>query len=460
MVIVAQHLSFFFSFALFKLPCFFHIIGPNGAGKSTLLKIMTGDLIPVTGAIRPHPHLRISKFSQHFVDVLDLTMSPLDYFQAIWPDLTREDGRKFLGRFGISGSVQTQPMQQLSDGQKSRVVLAKMAKESPHMLFLDEPTNHLDMESIDSLARAINNFEGGMVLVSHDMRLISQVAREIWLCDNKTVSKFVGDIGDFKMHLRQLAQNSSMEIKKSAVGDEVENPVVPAYTPPVKTVPTAKASAAATDDGEDKEGGGEGIDEKAALKAKRKAEKEAAAELQRREEEERQRRKEEKLKDAEDAKALRAIERAQARELEEMKQQILVALSFAFCFHLHKLMFLYLSQQAQREAEEAGIAAEAAAKEEALRQEKEAKKRARKERRRLVEQLEEQVFQFAVYNDHWVQSEQDAFEQALFAFPSSIEKHERWQKVAAAVPGKTKQQCLARYKFLKDFVAASMIKSA
>jgi ATP-binding cassette subfamily F protein 2 len=78
-------------------------------------------------------------------------------------------------RYGISGSVQTQVMGQLSDGQKSRVVLAKMAKETPHLLFLDEPTNHLDMESIDSLAKAINAFGGGMVLVSHDMRLISQV---------------------------------------------------------------------------------------------------------------------------------------------------------------------------------------------------------------------------------------------------------------------------------------------
>ena len=112
------------------------LVGPNGAGKSTLLKLMTGDLLPVEGAVRPHTNLRISKFSQHFVDVLDLSKTPLDYFMSLWPDMTREDCRRWVGRFGITGPVQTQVMEQLSDGQKSRVVLAKMAKEMPHIMFL------------------------------------------------------------------------------------------------------------------------------------------------------------------------------------------------------------------------------------------------------------------------------------------------------------------------------------
>eukprot|EP01037_Dinobryon_pediforme_P028003 gene28003-31093_t len=85
-----------------------------------------------------------------------------------------------------------------------------MAKECPHMLFLDEPTNHLDMESIDSLAKAINSFTGGMVLVSHDMRLISQVAKEIWLCDKRTVTKYVGEISDFKIQLRRQMQMDNL----------------------------------------------------------------------------------------------------------------------------------------------------------------------------------------------------------------------------------------------------------
>ena len=91
----------------------------------------------------------------------------------------------------------------MSDGQKSRVVFAWLAFSSPHLLLLDEPTNHLDLETIDALADAINEFEGGVVLVSHDFRLISQVAEEIWVCDHQKVTKWEGDIGSYKDTLRK-----------------------------------------------------------------------------------------------------------------------------------------------------------------------------------------------------------------------------------------------------------------
>lgn len=186
------------------------LVGPNGAGKTTLLKLITGDLAPVEGNVRPHTKLRIARFTQHFVDVLDLTQTPLEYFRTLLQGKSVEDIRTYLGRFGISGEVQTQTMGQLSDGQKSRVVFAYMAQQNAHLLLLDEPTNHLDMESIDSLARAINKFDGGMLLVSHDMRLISQVAKEIWLVDNQSVSRYQGEIRDFKMQIRkQLHLESS-----------------------------------------------------------------------------------------------------------------------------------------------------------------------------------------------------------------------------------------------------------
>jgi len=91
----------------------------------------------------------------------------------------------------------------LSDGQRSRVAFSWLAFQQPHLLLLDEPTNHLDIETIDALAMAINNFEGGVVLVSHDFRLINQVAKEIWVCEKKKVTPWKGNIMDFKKMLKE-----------------------------------------------------------------------------------------------------------------------------------------------------------------------------------------------------------------------------------------------------------------
>ncbi|KAG7370580.1 ABC transporter ATP-binding protein [Nitzschia inconspicua] len=179
------------------------LVGPNGAGKTTLVKLMAGELQPTLGDIRPHGHLKLGRFTQHFVDVLDLEKTPLEFFEELYPGDPRDEQRKYLGRFGVSGAMQVQKMAELSDGQKSRVVFAKLGRDVPHILLLDEPTNHLDMESIDALAKAVNEFEGGMVLVSHDMRLISQVAKEIWICDDKTITPYRGDIMNFKMDMRK-----------------------------------------------------------------------------------------------------------------------------------------------------------------------------------------------------------------------------------------------------------------
>jgi len=91
----------------------------------------------------------------------------------------------------------------MSDGMLTRVVMLLISLVNPHVLLLDEPTNHLDMQCIDALAMAINNFSGGLVLVSHDFRLIGQVAKEIWVCDNKTIAPWKGDIQSYKTHLKK-----------------------------------------------------------------------------------------------------------------------------------------------------------------------------------------------------------------------------------------------------------------
>jgi ATP-binding cassette subfamily F protein 2 len=181
------------------------LVGPNGAGKSTLLKLMTGDLVPLDGMVRRHNHLRIAQYHQHLTETLTMDMSALAYMMTQYPGLEEEKMRSAIGRFGLTGKAQVMPMGNLSDGQKSRVIFAWLAWRLPHLLLLDEPTNHLDIETIDALADALNEWDGGLVLVSHDFRLINQVAKEIWVCENKSITRWGGDIMDFKRHLKKKA---------------------------------------------------------------------------------------------------------------------------------------------------------------------------------------------------------------------------------------------------------------
>uniref|UniRef100_A0A0E0LY18 ABC transporter domain-containing protein n=1 Tax=Oryza punctata TaxID=4537 RepID=A0A0E0LY18_ORYPU len=181
------------------------LVGPNGAGKSTLLKLMTGDLAPLDGMVRRHNHLRIAQYHQHLAEKLDLDMPALQYMMREYPGNEEEKMRAAIGKFGLSGKAQVMPMRNLSDGQRSRVIFAWLAYRQPQLLLLDEPTNHLDIETIDSLAEALNEWDGGLVLVSHDFRLINQVAQEIWVCEKQAVTRWEGDIMDFKEHLRSRA---------------------------------------------------------------------------------------------------------------------------------------------------------------------------------------------------------------------------------------------------------------
>lgn len=160
------------------------IVGQNGTGKSTLLNLITGALSPVKGTVQRHAGLKLAKYSQHSADQLPYDKSALEYMESKYkekfPNKDIQFWRGQLGRFGLSGAHQTSAMRTLSDGLRNRVVFSQLAMENPHVMLLDEPTNHLDMNSIDALALAIKEFEGGVVIVSHDFRLISQVAGELW----------------------------------------------------------------------------------------------------------------------------------------------------------------------------------------------------------------------------------------------------------------------------------------
>jgi len=187
------------------------LVGPNGCGKSTLVKLMSGELSPTEGTVQRHQHLQMGYFHQHSSDMLELDMTPLAFIRKLYPPSeykrTEEVWRSYLTMFGFNRQTMTTEIGMLSDGQKSRLVFAVMAIKPYNILLLDEPTNHLDVDAVNGLADAIKSFAGGVVLVSHDFRLIDQVASEIWVCEDKSVHKWDADIHAYK---KKLAKKMGM----------------------------------------------------------------------------------------------------------------------------------------------------------------------------------------------------------------------------------------------------------
>ncbi|XP_025114348.1 ATP-binding cassette sub-family F member 1-like [Pomacea canaliculata] len=176
------------------------IVGPNGVGKSTLLKLLTGDLQPTEGERRINHRLRVGKYDQHSADQLNLDESPVEYLQRLF-NMQYQDSRKMLGRFGLASHAHTIQNRDLSGGQRARVALAELSCRAPDVLILDEPTNNLDIESIDALAEAIQEFTGGVIIVSHDERLIRDTNCQLWVVENKTINEVDGDFDDYRREL-------------------------------------------------------------------------------------------------------------------------------------------------------------------------------------------------------------------------------------------------------------------
>jgi len=179
------------------------LCGPNGIGKSTLLNLMTGLLEPVEGVITLNRQVRIGRYNQHFVDKLPLEKTGTEYIQSLGVNDVVE-ARKLLGSFGLEGIVHNNQIATLSGGQKARVALAAISAESPHFLLMDEPTNHLDLESIDALCRAIKDFRGGVLVVTHDARLIEETGMTLWVAGKKNVKPFNGGLSEYKKYVRDL----------------------------------------------------------------------------------------------------------------------------------------------------------------------------------------------------------------------------------------------------------------
>ncbi|OBT89310.1 ATP-binding cassette, sub-family F, member 3 [Pseudogymnoascus sp. 03VT05] len=181
------------------------IVGPNGAGKTTVLKLLIGQLTPTKGLISQNPRLRVGFFAQHHVDALDLNDSAVGFMSKNYPGKPDEDYRRHLGAFGITGMTGLQKMELLSGGQKSRVAFACLSLQNPHILVLDEPSNHLDIEAMDALAQALKNFQGGILMVSHDVTMLQTVCTSLWVCDEGIVEKFPGDVQAYKRRITAQA---------------------------------------------------------------------------------------------------------------------------------------------------------------------------------------------------------------------------------------------------------------
>ncbi len=212
------------------------LLGPNGAGKTTLVKTLVGELPPVSGERAAHPDLRIGYFAQHTVESLHEGQSPMDHFREIAPDGSNQSFRDFLGKWNFAGDRAFEPVDGFSGGERARLALALIAWQQPNVLLLDEPTNHLDLEMREALAEALSDFEGAIVMVSHDRHLIGLVCDTFWRVADGVVEPFAGDLDEYAAWLRSrpAAQGTKQRMADAA---PTPPPPPPPLAPPVPKKP-------------------------------------------------------------------------------------------------------------------------------------------------------------------------------------------------------------------------------
>ncbi len=222
------------------------ILGANGQGKSTLVKTIAKSLRALGGTATEGKGLVIGYFAQQELDVLSLDDGPLMHMvrlaRDVGPQAREQELRDFLGRFRFTGDMVTQSVGSLSGGEKARLVLAMLVWQRPNLLLLDEPTNHLDLTTREALSIALNEFEGTVMLVSHDRALLREVCDEFWLVARGRVEPFDGDLDDYQKWLLEVS-------RAAAKGQPTPEPpkALPVAAPelPTKSSPTGKAGAAA-----------------------------------------------------------------------------------------------------------------------------------------------------------------------------------------------------------------------
>ena len=182
------------------------LLGANGNGKSTLAKLLAGRLGPTRGEARRAARLKVGFFAQHQSEELDLAGTPLSHMQAALPRATETQCRAQLARFGLAGEKAETQLGKCSGGEKARLLLALCTREAPNLLILDEPTNHLDIDAREALVKALADFEGAVLLITHDPHLVELVADTLWLVGDGTVKPFDGDLDDYRELLAERAR--------------------------------------------------------------------------------------------------------------------------------------------------------------------------------------------------------------------------------------------------------------
>lgn len=226
------------------------ILGANGQGKSTFVKTIAREMGALAGTVTEGKGLNIGYFAQQELDVLHPESNPLEHMVRLARDLgpnapgrsTEQDLRGFLGSFNFSGDMVKQPVGTMSGGEKARLVLAMMVWQRPNLLLLDEPTNHLDLATREALAVALNEFEGTLMLVSHDRALLRSVCDEFWLVGRGVVKDFDGDLDDYQRYLLEEAKRQRELARQQA--QTAPAPVAAAPAPVAQAPAFAPASPA------------------------------------------------------------------------------------------------------------------------------------------------------------------------------------------------------------------------
>ena len=182
------------------------LLGANGNGKSTLAKLLAGRLEPLAGTVRRSPKLRVGYFAQHQTDELVLDETPVHHMARALPRALPPQVRSQLARFGLDADRADTPVGSLSGGEKARLLLALATRDAPQLLILDEPTNHLDIDAREALVRALADFQGAVLLITHDPHLVELVADRLWLVGDGTVRPYEGDMDDYRALLVERAR--------------------------------------------------------------------------------------------------------------------------------------------------------------------------------------------------------------------------------------------------------------